>query len=272
VAMEGNFDSQAKGWAICIATDISVAWLVATIVFKNGSHPAVEFLLLLAVADDVVGLIVIAIAFPTTEMHLLWLLMVVGAAFICCVFRWGLKLEKWFFYIFIAGPVSWYGLYRAGVHPALALCVVVPFIPGDNIEKFDHNCSLIVHVGLFFFALCNAGVQFSSIGIVTLNVAVSLVIGKTLGIFLFALCGTLLCGLQLPQGLKKVHLALLAHISGAGLTVALFVSGLAFSDPVLRDQARLGALLSIVVAPISLLISPFVDVEQKKEQVSVHKL
>ena len=263
VAIEGRFDAEAKGWAICIATDISVAWLVATMVFKSGSHPAVEFLLLLAVADDVIGLIVIAIAFPSSDMNLIWLLLVAGAVCVCCTLRWGLKLERWFFYIFIAGPVSWYGMYRAGIHPALALCVVVPFIPGKNVEKFDHNCSLVVHIGLFFFALCNAGVAFGSIGFITLNVALSLVIGKTLGISLFTLMGTALFGLQLPEGLGKVHLALLAHISGAGLTVALFVSELAFKDPSSRDQARLGALISIVVAPISIILSRFLNVEQK---------
>lgn len=254
VALEGNFSTQSSGWAVCIATDISVAWLVATIVFGSGSHPAVEFLLLLAVADDVIGLIVIAVAFPSGSIDLIWLLLVVGAVALCALFRWGLKLEKWFLYIFLAGPVSWYGLYMAGVHPALALCVVVPFIPGENIEKFDHNCSLLVHIGLFFFALCNSGVAFTEIGLVTMNVSVSLILGKTVGIFLMTWMGITLGGLQLPEGMKRRHLALLAHISGAGLTVALFVAELAFKDPLLRDQARLGALLTVIVAPIAILI------------------
>jgi NhaA family Na+:H+ antiporter len=255
VAAEGVFEAQAKGWAICIATDISVAWLVATQVFGSGTHPAVEFLLLLAVADDVVGLVVIAVAYPTGDMHLIWLLLVVGAIGLCCLFRFVFRFQKWYLYIFVVGPVSWYGLYSAGVHPALALCVVVPFIPRDNLERFDHNCSLPVHVGLFFFALCNAGVAFQEIGLATLNVALSLILGKTFGIFLFTWVGTILCGLELPTGMNKSHLALLSHVSGAGLTVALFVAELAFSDPVLRAQARLGAILTIVVAPTSIGMS-----------------
>lgn len=263
VAIQGNFATESSGWAVCIATDISVAWLVATIVFGSGTHPAVEFLLLLAVADDVIGLIVIAVAFPTGDIHLIWLLMVLGAIVVCAVFRWALKLEQWFFYVFIAGPLSWYGLYMAGVHPALALCVVVPFIPGDNVEKFDHNCSLIVHIGLFFFALCNAGVAFNEIGMVTLNVTVSLVVGKTLGIFLFTWLGIALGGLQLPDGMKKRHLALLAHVSGAGLTVALFVAELAFTDPIMRDQARLGALLTVIVAPSAICIEYLFSIKEK---------
>jgi NhaA family Na+:H+ antiporter len=130
----------------------------------------------------------------------------------------------------------------------------VPFIPGENVEKFDHNCSLFVHVGLFFFALCNAGVVFQEIGLVTLNVGLSLVVGKTLGIFAFTFLGAKLFGLSLPEGLRKRHLAVLAHLSGAGLTVALFVSDMAFKDPALVSQARLGALFSIVVAPVSMVL------------------
>jgi NhaA family Na+:H+ antiporter len=263
VAIQGNFATESSGWAVCIATDISVAWLVATVVFGSGTHPAVEFLLLLAVADDVIGLIVIAVAFPTGEMHPMWLLMVLAAIAICALFRWALKLEQWFFYVFIAGPISWYGLYMAGVHPALALCVVVPFIPGDNIEKFDHNCSLIVHVGLFFFALCNAGVAFKEIGMVTLNITISLVFGKTVGIFLFTWLGVALAGLQLPDGMKKRHLALLAHVSGAGLTVALFVAELAFKDPIMRDQARLGALLTVIVGPSAICLESLFPIKEK---------
>lgn len=254
VAVQGSFKTQSQGWAICIATDISMAWLVATQVFGSGKHPAVEFLLLLAVVDDVIGLIVIAVCFPTGEMHLIWLLLLLGSVCISIALRWVLKAERWWYYIFLAGPVAWYGLYRAGVHPALALCVVVPFIPGDNIEKFDHNCSLFVHVGLFFFALCNAGVVFDEIGLVTLNVAISLVIGKTIGIFTFTYLGTKLFGLKLPEGMGKTQLGVLAHLSGVGLTVALFVSEMAFTDPALISQARLGALISIVVAPISLIL------------------
>jgi NhaA family Na+:H+ antiporter len=263
VAIQGNWSTESQGWAITIATDISVAWLVSTQVFKSGTHPGVEFLLLLAVADDVVGLIVIAVAFPSKDMHMIWLLLVVAAIAASALFRYVLKVEKWYYYVFLAGPISWFGLYKAGLHPALALCVIVPFIPGHNIEKFDHNCSLFVHLGLFFFALCNAGVQFNAIGLVTLNVSLSLIAGKTLGIFIFTFLGTLIFKLKLPDGMGKAHLALLAHISGVGLTVSLFVAELAFADGELRDQAKLGALLSVIVAPSSIILSKFVKVFPK---------
>ena len=254
VAVEGEFNSQYQGWAACIATDISVAWLLAVQVF-GGPHPAVQFLLLLAVVDDVVGLVVIAICFPTGAMQPVWILMVAGSIATSLVLRLVLKIQTWYPYIFISGPLAWYGLYEFGVHPALALCLVVPFIPGRaNLEKFDHDCSLVVHVGLFFFALCNAGVVLTQIGLPTLNVGLSLVAGKTVGIFAFTFFGIKCLRLQLPVGMHTVHLALLAHISGVGLTVSLFVIELAFTDPVLRDEAKLGALLSVVVAPSAIAL------------------
>ncbi|MBI3598862.1 MAG: Na+/H+ antiporter NhaA, partial [Nitrospirae bacterium] len=58
VRITGN-NALARGWAIPTATDIALAWLVARLVFGEG-HPAISFLLLLAIADDGIGLAIIA--------------------------------------------------------------------------------------------------------------------------------------------------------------------------------------------------------------------
>ncbi|MFT7621466.1 MAG: NhaA family Na+:H+ antiporter, partial [Myxococcota bacterium] len=58
-----EYSAVANGWGIPTATDIALAWLVARIVF-GGSHPAVNYLLLLAVADDAIGLGIIAVFYP----------------------------------------------------------------------------------------------------------------------------------------------------------------------------------------------------------------
>ena len=62
-----SFAELAHGWGVPTATDISLAWMVAMQVFPH-RHPAIEFLLLLAVADDAIGLAIIAINYgdPTT--------------------------------------------------------------------------------------------------------------------------------------------------------------------------------------------------------------
>ncbi len=61
-ALTGD-QSIAGGWGVPTATDIALAWLIARLAFGAG-HPAVSFLLLLAVADDGLGLAIIAIFYP----------------------------------------------------------------------------------------------------------------------------------------------------------------------------------------------------------------
>ena len=55
-----GFNDLSKGWAMVTNTDISLAWLCARGVFGDG-HPAIDFLLLLAVVDDALGLLFITV-------------------------------------------------------------------------------------------------------------------------------------------------------------------------------------------------------------------
>ena len=97
--------------------------------------------------------------------------------------------------------------------------------------------------GLFFFAFANAGVVFSDVGPMTWIVLTSLVVGKTFGVSLFGLLAERM-GFALPQGMSRLDLAVAGFIAAIGLTVALFVAGAAYLDPVLQGQAKMGALLS----------------------------
>ena len=121
-----DFGTVANGWAIPTATDIALAWLVARVIF-GARHAAVNFLLLLAVADDAIGLVIIAV-FYSAEVHPLWLLLTAGGMATAYAFR-RLGITWWPVYILIAGGMSWVGLVKAGVEPALALVVIVPFLP-----------------------------------------------------------------------------------------------------------------------------------------------
>ena len=97
--------------------------------------------------------------------------------------------------------------------------------------------------GLFMFGLANAGVEFAAIGVPTWLVLVSLVVGKTGGIFSMGLLGRRL-GYPLPSQVGNKELLLVGLIGGLGLTVALFVAGEAFTDPLIQGAAKMGALLS----------------------------
>ena len=83
-----TYNAVANGWAIPTATDIAFCYLVGRLVFGAG-HPAVSFLLLLAIADDAAGLIILAIFYPSGELAPEWLLLSAGAALLAyLIFNW----------------------------------------------------------------------------------------------------------------------------------------------------------------------------------------
>ena len=266
----------SNGWGIPTATDIALAWLVAKLIFGKG-HPAISFLLLLAVADDAIGLGIIAFAYPdphhpTEWSNALWIVPGMLAA-------WGLrffKVTSWIPYVVVGGALCWWGLFSAHLHPALALVFVVPFMPGPNfdlglyqepssdaerlahhnstIERFEHSTRAFIDYGLFFFAFANAGVSLSGVSGLTWIVLSSLTIGKILGISLSSYLADR-AGFKLPEGMGMGHLLTTGAIAGLGLTVALFVSGQAFTDPSVQGAAKMGALLSGLAAPIALAVA-----------------
>ena len=129
-----DFSVVANGWGIPTATDISLAWVTALVVFGPG-HPAIEHLLLLAIVDDAIGLVIIAVAYGdpsnTDPLRFLWLLLVFVGIFVA----WGLnklKCMRWELYVCLAGPFCWFGLLLCSLHPALALAFVVPFMPSTD--------------------------------------------------------------------------------------------------------------------------------------------
>jgi len=269
----------SRGWGIPTATDIALAWLVAKIVF-GGNHPAISFLLLLAVADDAVGLGIIAIFYPDPSQPTqpVWLALTLAGMLIAYLLR-RRKVQSYWPFLLVGGVLSWVGLHNAHLHPALALVFIVPFLPHSNREdlhlfeedvadpspmsQFEHEWKVLVDFGMFMFGLANAGVQFSSIGNATWLVLGALVIGKTGGIFLMGWLGSLL-GYPLPERVGKKELVLVGVIAGIGLTVALFVAGEAFTEPVTQGAAKMGALLSAGCAVVAIVMARLLKVQRMK--------
>lgn len=273
-----NFSVVAKGWAIPTATDIALAWLVARLVF-GPMHPAVSFLLLLAIADDAIGLGIIAVFYPDPDHPVapVWLLLTAGGMVVALAMRRA-KLSSWVPYVVIGGAISWVGLIKASIEPALALVPIVPFLPGlsstaagssprkeqtptgvpgsqgpshSPLEQFEHHLKLPVTLGLFFFAFANAGVPIGNMNAVTWIVLFSLIGGKLVGISIFSAVAVRL-GFPLPGGMGGRHLVVAALVAGLGLTVALFVAGKAFTGPPFLDPAKMGAVFSGGVAFLAL--------------------
>ena len=255
-----------NGWGIPTATDIALAWLVMKFLF-GARHPAVSFLLLLAVADDAIGLGIIAIGYPDPNHPTEWfnLAWCVPGILIALGLRLN-KVQNWVPYIAIGGAFCWWGLYSAHLHPALALVFVVPFLPGPNkdmglyvddgedphdspLENFEHALKGTVDFGLFFFALVNAGVAFGEISGLSWLVVVSLIVGKMTGVTGFSLLAMKL-GFPLPEGMGRRHLIATSAVAGLGLTVALFVCGQAFTSESLQGAAKMGAVFSVAAAAV----------------------
>lgn len=270
----------AGGWAIPTATDIAYCWLFAGLIFGR-AHPAVVFLLVLAVIDDLIGMLIIAFYY-TPEVHPSWLGLLVLAIVVCEVMR-RIGVKNFWPYLLIGGPLAWFGLHNTGVHPALSLVPIMPFLPHaerdaglfvetdqqDTLNDFEHFFKPIVDVGLFFFGFANAGVALdagSFAGAATWAIFLALVVGKTVGIFGFSWAGKRFLGLELPRPMVMPQMIVLGCVAGIGFTVALFVTAVAISvkgiDPVTGDMLKLGALLSFVAGPIALALGLWLKVEK----------
>ena len=107
------------------------------------------------------------------------------------------------------------------------------------------------------FALANAGIILSVDSItaaassgITLGVSLGLVVGKIIGVSVFTLLAVRFGLCSLPAGASSRHVVGIAAMAGIGFTVSLFITGLAFSDPVLQDEAKIGILVASLVAAL----------------------
>jgi NhaA family Na+:H+ antiporter len=116
------------------------------------------------------------------------------------------------------------------------------------------------------FALANAGVSLQGVSLdqpasrtIGIGVLGGLVLGKPIGIFLASLLTVKLGICQLPRGMKWTGVLLVGLVGGIGFTMAIFIAGLAFQDPVHLAAAKLGVLSgSGVAAVIGLLVGRLV--------------
>ena len=291
-----TFDAVSRGWAIPTATDIAFSYLVGRLVFGAG-HPAVRFLLLLAIADDAAGLIILAIFYPSGELAPLWLLLsVIASAATFLVFNWlprrldrGNQLRPrstwvckklgWYPYA-VAGCLSWFAFAQAGIHPALGLLPVIPAIPHadrafglfaeaekyltDTLNQMEHGLAIPVDIVLFFFGLLNAGVEFGAISEATWLVLAGLIVGKPVGIFCMGWLAAHPMGLGLPAGMRTIDLIVIGFVAAIGFTVSLFVASVAFAPGPIQDAAKMGALFSFGAVFLSFAAGKLLKVQKQE--------
>jgi NhaA family Na+:H+ antiporter len=267
VALSGQWTGLQQGWAIPCATDIAFSYLIARWVFGK-THPAVPFLLLLAIVDDALGLVVLAVFYPVHAIHPLWLLLsALGVGTGLLMRRSGIQSFWWY----LAGPgaLSWLGFALSGIHPALGLLPIIPTMPHARVPaktshwEISHQAGTLDHFEAFWkrpvegilglFGLLNAGVTLAVASGPTWFILVALLAGKPFGICLTGLFCTRLLRLHLPAGIRLREILVIGCAAGIGFTVALFVATVAFPKGAVQDAAKMGALASFLAAGTTLL-------------------
>ncbi|WP_454852990.1 Na+/H+ antiporter NhaA [Promicromonospora soli] len=252
------------GWAIPTATDIAFAVGVLAI-FGRGLPAAIRtFLLTLAVVDDLLAIIVIAI-FYTSEIHWLPLL---GTLVCVALFWWHVRSRKprWFVLLPLA-VVAWALMHASGVHATIAgvlLGFTVPAIAMHGEAKsrtslYEHRIKpLSSGFALPVFAFFAAGVSLvdgegpgAVIGQpVVAAIAAGLVLGKILGVLGTTALVTRTTPLRLPDGIGVRDLLPVGFLAGIGFTVSLLISELSFGDSEHTDGAKIAILGASVLAAI----------------------
>jgi NhaA family Na+:H+ antiporter len=266
IALFGLDPGLQRGWAIPCATDIAFSYLVAKAIFRR--HPVIPFLLLLAIVDDALGLIILALFYPVRELRLAVGLTILAVALVIAFVLRRRDVQSFWPYVAIGGATAWAALFLGGLHPALALVPIVPFMPRarrdpglfvdapatarDTLSQFEHWWKFPVQGVLLLFGLVNAGVPLQQTGAGTWLVLTSILLGKPLGILLLT-AAAVAAGLALPPRLGWRDLAVASITAGIGFTVALFFAVAAFPGVRLPlAEAKMGALLSIAAAPLAI--------------------
>jgi len=230
-----------QGWAIPVATDIAFAVAVLTIFGKRLPTALRAFLLTLAVVDDLLGIVVIAV-FYADGLHLAWL----GAA-TATMALFGLLVRRpgmsgWV--LVTLAIASWGFMHASGVHATIAGVVLGFTAPaltrtGESVSIAEHlehiwrpvSAGLAVPV----FALFAAGVAMSPADLAQAagdpaaqGVALGLVFGKPIGILLATVLLVKLTRANLDPSVTWLDLCAVSVVAGVGFTVSLLIGELSF--------------------------------------------
>ena len=250
-----------NGWAIPAATDIAFAIGLLALIAIKAPPSAKIFLLALAIFDDIGAISIIAV-FYTSELSIIALVVAAGAtAFAFVINRLGARTFLPYALLFV---VIWVAMLKSGVHATLAGVVIAMAIPlrgaGRSpglLEPIEHDLKPWVSFLIMpVFAFANAGFSLSGFGLtalaapISLGIFLGLVIGKPVGILGIVWIFERLGMIQRPPELSWPLMLFLAHLAGIGFTMSLFIGGLAFAEPVMIQQVRIGVIFGSLASGI----------------------
>lgn len=246
------------GWGIPMATDIAFALAIISLLDKRVPPSLKIFLAALAIVDDLLAILVIAI-FYSTELHYTYLLYAAGITGLLVVFnRTGVK-SVWAY--IIPGLFIWYFIHHSGIHATIAGVLVAMTLPTtpdateSPLEKLEHALANPVNFIIIpLFALVNTNITIHSEMVHGLNtplglgIILGLFFGKTIGIYLTTwICvKTKLANLPDMAGWK--HMIGVGMLGGIGFTMSIFISMLSFKDPVFIEEAKFAVLIGSLIS------------------------
>jgi NhaA family Na+:H+ antiporter len=259
-----NTKPTAAGWGIPMATDIAFALAVITLLGSRVPPSLKIFLAALAIADDLMAILVIAF-FYAAELHLMNLLYGIGVFALLLVFN-KIGVRNLWFYLF-PGLVMWYFIHHSGIHATIAGVLTALAIPVKSaqptdtatpLRKLEHALLKPVNfVVVPLFALSNTNIHLES-GMLTelwsplgMGIIAGLVAGKPAGILLLAWLSTSTGLSQLPAKAGWRHILGVGLLGGIGFTMSIFISLLSFKDHSLISEAKFAILISSFMAAIS---------------------
>lgn len=273
------------GWAIPTATDIAFALAILAI-FGRGLPAALRtFLLTLAVVDDLLAIIIIAVFYTASVNLLAFLLALVVIAVFAVVAR--LRWARWWILVPLA-IVAWAFMHASGIHATIAgvlLGLVIParYLFGEGstrARRYEHvtkpwSSAFALPVFAFFSAGVSlvdgggAAAMFSQP--VVPAIVFGLVVGKIVGVLGTTAVVTKLTRLQLPHGLSLRDLAPIGLLAGIGFTVSLLLAELSFTDSEHSGAAKVAILAATVLAAVLAAVTLRWDSREHRHEVKAQR-
>lgn len=258
----------ASGWGIPMATDIAFAIGVLSLLGTRCPVGLKVFLVALAVVDDIGAIIVLAVFYPSHDIHFIYLLYaLITVLALVALNRAGVKSALLYLAL---GVVLFVFVFRSGVHATIAGVILAMTIPArssvGDVRAFSGPDTLLcrmesaLHPWVTFFimpvfALANAGVVIDASALgqgvmpaVIPGVFFGLLVGKPLGILTFSWLAVKLRLADLPSGTKWKQVLSLGILGGIGFTMSIFIDNLAFSDPYLVNAGKIAILATSIIA------------------------
>jgi NhaA family Na+:H+ antiporter len=247
------------GWGIPMATDIAFALAILSLLGKKVPASLKIFLSALAIVDDLMAILVIAI-FYSSELHYTYLLYAGGIfIFLLIINKLGVKNLAAFL---IPGLFIWYFIHHSGVHATIAgvlTAFAIPTTPDSKespLEKLEHIIANPVNFVIMpLFALANTNIKFEEgmvEGLTTvlgMGIILGLLIGKPLGITLFSWIIVKIGAAKLPSGANWKHIFGVGILGGIGFTMSIFIALLSFEgEHVILSEAKFSILTASVLA------------------------